>query len=117
MKPEINPQDLATLLAIEKMITENIRYHYTIRELAKKVGTNEYKLKKLFREQFNIGMYGYLSKKRMEKARELLELTDKSIREIAAATGYKYVTSFITAFKKEYQEAPAAWRLRHQKKD
>jgi len=46
----------------------------------------------------------------MEKAKELLEQTDKSIKEIARFTGYKNISSFSVAFKKAYKQSPSKWR-------
>lgn len=96
--------------AARQMIRENIRRHFVIREIAQKVGVNEFKLKAGFRELFGNGVYEYLRLERMHEARELLNNAARSIKEIAAITGYKSVNSFIKAFKKEFGLTPGEFR-------
>ena len=94
------------------MIRKNIRYHFVIREIAQKVGMNEFKLKNGFRELFGNGVYEYLRSERMQVARQLLGESDRSIKEIASMTGYRSVNSFIKAFKKMYGVTPGDFRKR-----
>jgi AraC family transcriptional activator of pyochelin receptor len=96
--------------AAREMIRENIRHHFVIREIAQKVGVNEFKLKNGFRELFGNGVYEYLRLERMHEARELLQNATRSIKQIAAQTGYKSVNSFIKAFKKEFGLTPGEYR-------
>jgi len=98
------------IYAAREMIRQNIRRHFVIRELAQKVGVNEFKLKNGFREIFGNGVYEYLRLERMQEARELLHTPTRSIKEIAAQTGYKSVNSFIKAFKKEFGLTPGEYR-------
>lgn len=94
------------------MIKKNIRYHFVIREIAQKVGMNEFKLKNGFRELFGNGVYEYLRTERMQEARHLLSEHRKNVKEVAALTGYKSVNSFIKAFKKKFGETPGEYRKR-----
>ncbi len=96
-----NHYEVEGIYAAREMIRQNIRRHFVIREIAQKVGVNEFKLKNGFRELFGNGVYEYLRLERLQEARELLHAPTRSIKEIAAQTGYKSVNSFIKAFKKE----------------
>lgn len=96
--------------AARDMICKNIRYHFIIREIARRVGMNEFKLKNGFRELFGNGVYEYLRTERMQEAGILLSDPGRSIKEVAALTGYKSVTSFIKAFKKKFHRTPGAFR-------
>ena len=100
------------IYAAREMIRRNIRRHFVIREIAQKVGVNEFKLKNGFRELFGNGVYEYLRLERMQEARELLHTNTRSIKEVAAQTGYKSVNSFIKAFKKEYGLTPGEYQKR-----
>lgn len=100
------------IYAARDMIRKNIRYHFIIREIAQKVGMNESKLKNGFRELFGNGVYEYLQTERMIEAQHLLFEPGRSIKEIAALTGYKSVNSFIKAFKKKYRLTPGEFRRR-----
>jgi AraC family transcriptional activator of pyochelin receptor len=98
------------IYAAREMIRGNIRHHFLIPEIAQKVGVNEFKLKNGFRELFGNGVYEFLRLERMQEARELLHSPSRSIKEVAAKTGYKSVNSFIKAFKKEFGLTPGEYR-------
>lgn len=104
--------EIEGIYAARDMIRKNLRYHYAIPEIAQKVGINEFKLKNGFREVFGNGVYEYLHMERMMEARQLLADRGRSIKEIAALSGYKSVNSFIKAFKKKYSLTPGEFRKR-----
>jgi len=107
-----NYYEVDSIQAARDMIRKNIRYHFVIREIAQKVGMNEFKLKNGFRELFGNGVYEYLRSERMQVARSLLADSGRSIKEIASMTGYRSVNSFIKAFKKMYGVTPGDFRKR-----
>jgi AraC-like DNA-binding protein len=107
-----NHYEMNSIQAARDMIRKNIRYHFVIREIAQKVGMNEFKLKNGFRELFGNGVYEYLRSERMQVARQLLGESGRSIKEIASMTGYRSVNSFIKAFKKMYGVTPGEFRKR-----
>ena len=109
----IKKSDHESIALARDILLKNLRYHITIRQLAERVGLSESKLKYAFKEITGFGVYGYLTKIRMEKAKQLLEESDKTIKEVASLTGYKRITSFIKVFRKIYDTSPAAWR-KHQ---
>ena len=109
-KSQFNYQDVLSIHKARDFIVKNIRYHFSIRQIAIQTGTNEFKLKKGFRELFGAGIYEYLQTERMEKARRLLQETDKPLKEIFLHAGYKSQSSFIKAFKKTFGCLPGAYR-------
>ena len=102
--------DIDGLKKVKAIIAKDFKMHTTIVGLAQEVGINDYKLKKGFKELFDVTIYDYLYKVRMEKARELLDEPDISIKEIAKTVGYRSASSFIEAFKKMFGETPSSWR-------
>ena len=52
----------------------------------------------------------YLTRIRMEKARELLTLSDRKVYEIAEMVGYDNATYFSTLFKKHYGISPSEFK-------
>lgn len=82
----------------------------TIYELAKMVGTNDFKLKKGFKEVFNNTVFGFLLDFKMEKAHNLLRYTDKTTSEISHLLGYSHPGHFTNAFKKKYGITPSSLR-------
>jgi AraC family transcriptional activator of pyochelin receptor len=107
-----NHYEIDSIQAARDMIRKNIKYHFVIREIAQKVGMNEFKLKNGFRELFGNGVYEYLRSERMQIARQLLGESGRSVKEIASLTGYRSVNSFIKAFKKMYGVTPGDFRKR-----
>lgn len=105
----LTKHDIQKLHEVKALITENIRVHYTIDDLARKAGVNRDKLKKGFKELFDVSPHECLVQERMKKAKELLEETDMPIKEIAYLTGYNY-TSFITKIKNYFGCSPASMR-------
>ncbi len=92
------------------MIRSNIRLHFAIPEIAKRIGINEFKLKTGFRELFGQGIYGYLQSERMQEGARLLIETRLTIKEIGNKTGYRSVNSFIKAFRKTFGTTPGQYR-------
>jgi AraC-like DNA-binding protein len=96
--------------AREILLSDLTRPPYTIRQLARKVALNEFKLKKGFKQFFHIGVFECFQSARMERARQLLLTTTKPVKEIAALSGYLRMTNFITAFRKYFGYTPASLR-------
>ena len=88
------------------LIVEDLSSPPNLRELAKLVGTNEFKLKVGFKSMFGNTVYGYLSDYRMEKARHLLEMRTHSVKEISNIIGYSNPSHFIATYKKRFGITP-----------
>ena len=82
-----------------------------LKDLARMVGTNEFKLKVGFKSMFGTTVYGYLNAYRMEKARHLLEKKDHSVKEICHIIGYSNPSHFIVAYKKKFGITPKKYLL------
>lgn len=74
--------------------------------LAKRVGTNQCKLKKLFHHFFNDTPYGVLLEIRMNNAYVLLETTHCQVAAAADFVGYGHASNFSLAFMKHFGIAP-----------
>lgn len=104
-------EDYETLAEVNDFIVSNLSRHYTIQDLAHKARTNERKLKTSFRQVYGLGIYAYLKSERMKQAKFYLETTDKSVLEIARLVGYRSMSSFSTAFRKQYGIPPRDIRM------
>lgn len=80
----------------------------SIKELAKKFGTNDFKLKEDFRNNFNTSIYKLYSDERLKRATYLIQKTDIPIKEIAFISGFNDYNNFSKAFKKKYNHPPSA---------
>jgi AraC family transcriptional activator of pyochelin receptor len=80
----------------------------SIEELSKRVGTNQFKLKKLFHHFFNNTPYGLLLEIRMNNAYQLLESTRCHVSVAADFVGYSHASNFSVAFIKHFGISPKA---------
>jgi AraC-like DNA-binding protein len=65
-----------------------------------------------FREVFGETPNQYLQTRRIERAQELLRVTDLSVHDVCLAVGYTSVGSFSTCFKRTVGASPTAFRER-----
>lgn len=96
---------------VRRIIEDNIIEPYTISELAQAVHLNEYKLKKGFKQIYNMTIFGYLKHIRMMKAKELLKEKDLNIGQVACAVGYTNASHFARNFKEIYGQNPKDFRF------
>jgi Response regulator containing CheY-like receiver domain and AraC-type DNA-binding domain len=97
-------------------INDYIKKHYTdsinTKMIADNFGFTPAYLSKLFREYKKITPSEYISKLRINKAKELLRSNRSlSIKDVAAATGYDDPLYFGKVFKKLVGETPKAYQL------
>ena len=107
---KLEDKDIAVIYQADSIIASNLHEHLTIEKLSRLAGTNEFKLKKGFRQLFGMGVFRRLLFRRMEQAKVLLETTNKSIGEIADLAGYDTAAGFIHAFRREFDMTPREWR-------
>lgn len=84
-------------------------------ELARRVGLNDFKLKRGFKSCFGTTIFGYIRDLRMEKARTMLDRGDMSVTEAAFAAGYNSLGYFAAAFKKRFGILPGKYRQKRSK--
>lgn len=106
VEEDINETEINAIHESAKIISTDVSLHYAIPELSKKVQLNEFRFKSLFKKIFGIGPYEYLVRKRMTKAKELLQ-TGLSVKEVAALVGYR-ASDFTTVFRTRFGIPPSA---------
>lgn len=67
-------------------------------------------VKQVFRRETGEAFKDYVIRLRLEKARELLEKSSMSIREISEMCGYKNQRYFASSFKLHYGISPSEFR-------
>ncbi|GEB32231.1 helix-turn-helix domain-containing protein [Brevibacillus parabrevis] len=95
-------EDISRLQQAHALVQQHLEQPLSIRELAKRVEMNEFKLKKGFRELFGMTIFELVRQKRMEKALWYLEVARLNVGEAAASVGYSNASNFTTAFRKHY---------------
>lgn len=95
-------------------IEENISQEFSLEMAADAVGVSSFYLSKLFREEKGETFINFVSEKRLEKARLMLEETELSIKEITASIGYNDQNYFSRIFKNKYGLSPKEYRKSNQ---
>ena len=83
-------------------------------DLSQSFGYTEDHLIRSFRAQYGITPHRYLSGKRMDHARWLLDNTKLTVEQISVAVGYTDFSTFYRAFCKAHGHAPSAFRKEDQ---
>lgn len=81
-------------------------------DVAAAVHLSRSRLAHLFREQTQQTPQQYIEHQRLERARQLLELTPMKVYEVAAAVGYDNPFYFTLRFSKRFGASPRAYRER-----
>ncbi len=81
---------------IDKRYMENL----SLQDIADELGFSDTYTSKLFKKELGINFAQYLNDVRIQKAKELLEGTNKTLAEIAELTGYNDEKYFMRIFKK-----------------
>jgi AraC-like DNA-binding protein len=89
-----------TIAKARELLLKHIGDPITIKELARKVATNECYLKKGFKEMFGTTIFDFYQGQRMEHAKYLLYDKGLSVTDVSSLLGYSSISHFSTAFKK-----------------
>lgn len=108
--PVVRTEDAEKMYEVQQFITEHLGENHSLSDLAHLVGTNEYTLKKEFKELFGTTVFGFWADAKMENAQKLLSETKMDIKEISEITGYKNPQHFSTAFKRKFGITPSQFR-------
>lgn len=79
----------------------------TLLELARRVGVNDNKLKKAFKQVYQQTVFEYLNTKRMDRAMALLSEPGCSVKSVAHEVGFKHQGHFAAKFKAAFAITPA----------
>ncbi len=101
-----NPDDQEKIFAVKEIINEKVHCPPHLDEIAKMVGINVYKLKRGFKEVYEISVFKYLTEQRLNLAHEYLKSTSKTAAEIAYQLGYATPQHFSYMFKKKFGMTP-----------
>ncbi|MDI9257958.1 helix-turn-helix transcriptional regulator [Flavobacterium sedimenticola] len=107
-KPTSPTKDSAIIQNVYDYILNNLEEPLPpLKVLARRFGSNEFKLKEGFRHFFNTSIYQLYNNERLKKAHNLILQTDISLKEISFLCGFNSYLNFYKAFKKKYRYAPS----------
>jgi AraC family transcriptional regulator len=82
----------------------------TLRELADRVGLAPAYLAELFVDQLGQPPHRYLTERRVDRARQLLESSDVTITPLALSLGFSSSQHFARVFRQLVRAAPTSYR-------
>ncbi len=104
----INDTAIKRMMQVESILVSNLSVPPpTVPLLARTAMMSETKLKNLFKTVYGLGLYEYYQKNRMLKARQLLRTKKYSVKETGMALGFKNLSNFTIAYKKEFNVLPS----------
>ena len=97
-----------------RMAKQYVQQHYsqpiTLEDVCEVVGFSSSYFSALFKKETGEGFAKYLTRVRMERAKELLQQTSLPVSEICAQVGYSDLKHFTQNFKKETNLNPGQYR-------
>ena len=112
-----SPQGVWVDKRVEKiieMMRENVGEELSLNEFAQSVNLSVWRLCHIFKSDVGMPPIRYLRLLRMERAKDLLESSFLSVKEIAFQVGLSDESHFVRDFKSTYGFSPARYRSRFQ---
>ncbi len=91
-------------------IDDNVGKDISLNEISEKLNISSYYFSKLFKEETNEGFVEYLTKRRVDKAKEMLKDPARSIKEVGSSCGYSDPNYFSRIFKKSTGMTPTEYK-------
>ena len=108
--PGLNPRQLRSVEAAAHTLRENLNSRLTIAQIAAYHSLSAAHFSTLFHRRYGTTPRAFLRRARVEKAEELLALSDLSVKEIAAITGFVDSPHLCKAFRALRGVTPRAVR-------
>lgn len=93
-----------------RYLDQHLHKPVSLRDLSLLLHMNSSYLSVLFKEQTGLTFSNYLTRKRIQRAKELLASTRLSIAEISEQVGYQTSKYFVKVFKASENTSPAKYR-------
>ncbi len=95
-------------------------WHYdkniTLKQLAAAIKLSEKQTGRIIKKYFGVDFSTHLSNIRLKNSKKLLKETEREIRDISTAVGFKSYNGFYLAFKKQFGITPKEYRKKHKNK-
>ena len=105
---KLSNEDINRLKLIEKELIKDFSAEPPgINKLARMAAMSPSKLKSSFKEVFDLPVYQYFQKYRMNKAKAMLLSKKYNVREVGMEVGYSNLSNFAKAFKKSFDQLPS----------
>lgn len=108
--PSLSAQSIERIMAVRQWIDGNPSGTTSIVSLASEFGMSPSKLRQDFCVAFGVCIGSYISDRRLNYGRELIQTMGLTVSEAAYRAGYAHPANFATAFKRRFGHPPSAAR-------
>lgn len=109
-RPKEGAQGAEVVRKVKEYIRTNLKNDITMEQIAGLTNLNPDYTTRIFRNRTGMTIRGYLIKKRMERAKTLLQTTGLSVSEVAMESGYDNFSYFIRVFRQYFGVTPKQFR-------
>lgn len=115
-------QEVQTPVTSDSIIMKAVRYiqkntasHITVSDVARYMGFSRSYLSSYFKNELGFSIGDFITRCKMEEARQLLRYTDRPVSSISSCLCFSSQSHFQTAFKHKYGVTPLQYRREAQK--
>jgi AraC-like DNA-binding protein len=101
---------LVKLCRAKDYIRDSLAEPIALADVSEEIGFSSWHFLRLFRRTFGETPHEFLTRLRIEKAKDLLTITSRSVTEICFEVGFSSPGSFSSLFSKYVGMSPAAFR-------
>lgn len=106
----VQDKELSYTERAQQYILERIQTNIRVYDIAESIGISVDYLSKMFKKDTGTAIKDYIAEIKVEKAKQLLASTGKTVSEVAWDTGYDSVSNFIQVFKKYTNMTPSEYK-------
>lgn len=107
---EMNNSNTSIIEDIANYIDEHFMEELSLKHLAMKASLSEFYFSRLFKRETGFTIHEYIIKTRINNAKNMLQLSNFSLKEIAYRCGFSNESGFSTSFKKHTGVTPGVFR-------
>lgn len=96
---------------IKEFIWTHLKEEITVPQIAEEIHLSADYMTKLFKKETGLTIKEYMVKKRLERARELLQSSEENVSDIALKVGYDNLSYFVRQFRLHYGVTPKQYQL------
>jgi transcriptional regulator GlxA family with amidase domain len=108
--PAAQTTDPRIQLALTLLRKNALAPGFRINGIAARLHISSSHLRHLFKKELGIAPKHYVDALRLSEAKQLLENTFLSVKEVMAAVGFSDLSHFVRAYKSQYRETPSQTR-------
>lgn len=101
---------LRKLCQVRDLIRDGLAEPWTLADLSLEADLSAWHFLRVFRDAFGETPHAFLTRLRVERARDLLTVSSRPVTEICFDVGFTSLGSFSTLFHREVGLSPAAYR-------